>query len=157
MPEPPGEAASFALTSPAYDDGAAIPRHHTCDGDDVSPALAWRGAPTGTASLALTLLDPDAPRGPFVHWVRFDIPAGRTGLDEGDRAHGRDGRNDFGRAGYGGPCPPRGHGAHRYVATLHALDVPSLGLGDGATADEVAAAMRGRVLATARLVGRYGR
>lgn len=103
--------------------------------------------------------DPDAPRGTFTHWVLYDIPAETTELGEhvGDGPVGLSGRNGFGRTGYGGPCPPPGDEAHRYRFTLHALDVPSLGLSKHATREEVEAAMAGHVKATSQLVGKYQR
>jgi Raf kinase inhibitor-like YbhB/YbcL family protein len=152
---------AFALRSPAFQAGAAIPRQHSCDGADQSPGLAWSGAPAGTRSLALIVEDPDAPSGTFVHWVLFnlppepaEIPAGvshQTVLDNG----ARQGRNDFRRVGYGGPCPPRGP-AHRYFFRLYALDAP-LDLTPGATASEVRSAARGHTLGEAELMGTYGR
>jgi hypothetical protein len=146
---------TFTLTSSAFADGAAIPRTYTCDAADVSPPLAWTGAPAGTAAYALLVTDPDA-RG-FVHWVAVDIPGSATGLSEGatgTAAAGLEGRSDFGRAGWGGPCPPSG--THRYVFELFALPAP-LGLGGRPTADDVRRAIGGRALGAARLTGTYRR
>jgi len=151
--------STFSLTSPAFADGSPIPKRHTCDGADRSPALSWADAPVGTASLALIVDDPDAPRGTFVHWVAFDI----DGLPSGGLAEGisrtadapPEGRNDFGRLGYGGPCPPPGP-THHYRFTLYALD-RRLGLGSSPTAAELRAAMSGHVLGQAVLVGTYRR
>ncbi|HKY61555.1 MAG TPA: YbhB/YbcL family Raf kinase inhibitor-like protein [Gemmatimonadota bacterium] len=151
------------LTSAAFEDGGMIPRRHSCDAEDVSPALEWEDAPEGTASFALVVHDPDAPRGDWVHWVIFDIPGHFTSLPEdvgsaerldhlGEAAQGA---NDFGRIGWGGPCPPPGK-PHRYVFTLMALDAP-LGLEPGATRDEVEEAAGDHMLGTARLTGLYGR
>jgi Raf kinase inhibitor-like YbhB/YbcL family protein len=147
----------FALDSPAFSEGAEIPRRHTCDGDNLSPRLTWHDVPTGTQSFALIVDDPDAPSGTFTHWVLFDIPAGLTELLEAATGAGRTGRNDFGKKGYGGPCPPKGHGSHRYVFKLSALDVETLGLPDGTSRSSVEAAVKGHSLATAQLVGRYER
>jgi Raf kinase inhibitor-like YbhB/YbcL family protein len=147
----------FAISSPAFTDGSDIPRRHTCDGENRSPLLTWRDAPTGTRSFVLIVDDPDAPSGTFTHWVLLDIPSGLTELSEGVTGVGRSGRNDFGKNGYGGPCPPKGHGPHRYFFTLSALDIESLGLPEGATRSRVEAAMKGHAVATARLGGRYER
>lgn len=146
----------FTLSSPAFADGANIPRRQTCDGENQSPRLTWRDPPTGARSFALIVDDPDAPSGTFTHWVLFNIPGGTTELAEGATG-GRSGRNDFGKSGYGGPCPPKGHGPHRYFFKLSALDVEALKLGDGASRAQVEAAVQGHVLATAQLVGRYER
>ena len=155
-------AMTFTLTSTAFAPGGAIPAKYTCEGADVSPPLAWHGVPVGTKSLALIEDDPDAPdpaapRMTWVHWVLYDLPPSATALPEGVAASAlpagtREGRNDFKRTGYGGPCPPIGR--HRYFHRLYALDVV---LGDlhqpGKAALE--AAMRGHVLAQAVLVGTY--
>jgi Raf kinase inhibitor-like YbhB/YbcL family protein len=145
----------FRLSSPAFADGAAIPVRHTCDGDDLSPRLTWSGTPDGTRSLALIVDDPDAPRGIFTHWVVYDIPAETTELGEGSTL-GTQGRNSFGRSGYGGPCPPSGDNPHRYRFALCALDVPTIALENG-TREELERKIETHVLATARLVGRYQR
>ena len=146
----------FTLSSPAFDAASAIPARFTCDGADVSPALAWAGAPAGTESLVLVVHDPDARD--FVHWVAYDIDGAPDGtLPEAiarSAASPKQGRNGFGNDGYGGPCPPSG--THHYVFRLSALDGP-LGLAAGRTAAEVESAMRGHVLATAELTGTYKR
>jgi Raf kinase inhibitor-like YbhB/YbcL family protein len=113
---------AFTLTSAALQEGETIPRQFTCDGKDIAPPLAWSDAPGGTRGFALIMDDPDAPHGTFTHWLLYDIPATTTELT--DPSIGRALRNDFGRAGYGGPCPPVGHGPHRYFFTLYAVDVP---------------------------------
>lgn len=152
---------AFTLTSPAFKDHGAIPARHTCQGGDVSPPLAWKGAPAGTKSFALIEDDPDAPdpaapQTTWVHWVVYDIPAGVSSLAEGASkampAGSRDGLNDWQRTGYGGPCPPIGR--HRYFHKLYALDVvlPDLKRPDKAALE---AAMKGHVLAQATLVGTY--
>jgi hypothetical protein len=146
----------FTLTSPAFAEGADIPRRHTCDGENRSPRLTWRDPPAGARSFALIVDDPDAPSGTFTHWVLFNVPGGSTELPEAATV-GRSGRNDFGKSGYGGPCPPKGHGPHRYFFKLSALDVDALKLGDGASRAQLEAAMQGHILGTAQLVGRYKR
>lgn len=143
------------LTSPAFTEGADIPRRHTCEGEDVSPPLVWTGVPGGARSLVVTVDDPDAPGGVFVHWLAWGIAPGAHGLSEGERAP-REGRNGFGTEGYRGPCPPRGHGAHRYVFRLCALDA-DLAVARGAGVRDVSAAIRGHVLASADLIGCYER
>jgi Raf kinase inhibitor-like YbhB/YbcL family protein len=151
---------AFALTSPAFADGAAIPVRHTCDGPDVSPPLAWSDAPAGTRSFALIMDDPDAPAGTWVHWVLYNLPAATLALPdtvakvEGlDLGGARQGRNDFRHPGYGGPCPPPGP-AHRYIFKLYALDavLPDLG---APTKAKLEKAMEGHVLEKAELVGTY--
>ena len=153
---------AFTLTSTAFRDGAAIPVKHTCDGLDVSPPLAWSGAPAGTRSFALIADDPDAPAGSWVHWVVYNLPAAVSGLPENvakvealDLGGARQGRNDFRRPGYGGPCPPPGP-AHRYFFTLYALDTP-LTLKAGAQRKDVETAMEGHVLGSAQLMAKYAR
>ena len=152
--------ATLNLSSDSLKDGM-LPKEFTCDGDDKSPALAWTHPPEGAKSLALTLIDPDAPGGTFTHWVLFNLPANINGLPEGvpkqgQLAHGgRQGKSDFGKVGYGGPCPPAG-AAHRYVFTLYALDT-ELDVPAGAPRDHVEAAMTGHVVAKSELVGRYAR
>ncbi len=145
------------LESPAFKDGQPIPRRHTGEGEDLSPALAWSGVPPGTKEFALVCDDPDAPREkPWVHWVLYGIPAGTTGLKEASKGVGVDGKNDFGRPGYGGPMPPKGHGIHHYRFRLYTLDA-ALDLGPGATKDQLLAALKGHILAETELVGTYER
>src|SRR5712692_6995789 len=152
---------AFSLTSTAFKDGTAIPVKHTCDGADVSPPLAWSGAPSGAAAFALIMDDPDAPAGTWVHWVLYDLPARSSALAENVaktetlKDGAVQGRNDFRNTGYGGPCPPPGK-AHRYFFKLYALDAP-LGLKPGATKQDVERAIQGHVLATAQLMGTYAR
>lgn len=149
----------FDLTSTAFREGGPIPARHTCEGGDTAPALAWSGVPPGTKSLALIVDDPDAPdprapRRTWVHWVLYDIPPDTTGIPEGGArpVGARDGRNDWNRTGYGGPCPPIGR--HRYFHKLYALDT-TLGDRGGLTKADLEAAMRGHVLGEARLMGTY--
>lgn len=142
------------LTSAAFGDGEQIPVRHTCDGDDVSPPLAWTAPPAGTVSMALCLDDPDAGRYPFTHWLAWGLPAAAGSLGEGDPAPA-EGRNDFGAPGYRGPCPPPGK-AHRYAFRLYALDA-ELELGPADRRLSFDAALEGHVLETAELTGTYGR
>ena len=153
---------AFSLTSPSFKQMGPIPQRHTCDGEDISPELAWTGAPAGTQSFVLIVDDPDAPdpaapKRTYVHWVLYDIPATisslREGVISGDLQEGmRDGTNDWKRTGYGGPCPPIGR--HRYFFKLYALDttLPQLA---SPTKPELEAAMQGHVLAQAQLMGTY--
>jgi len=151
---------SFSLRSTSFDEGARIPRRNTCDGEDISPDLSWTDVPEKTASVALIVDDPDAPRGNWVHWVLFDLPPTVLGLPEKVPSKsvletgGVHGKNDFGKLGYGGPCPPSG--THRYFFSLSALDV-ELRLPPGSTREQVEKAMQGHVLAEARLTGKYSR
>lgn len=153
----------LSLTSTAFKEGAPIPVKHTCDGADLSPPLAWSGVPAGAVTLALIADDPDAPGRTWVHWVLYNLPASLGGLPENvskveapkDLSGAIQGRNDSDELGYGGPCPPLGP-AHRYFFKLYALAKP-LGLKPGATKEDVERAMGGKVLATAQLIGKYGR
>jgi Raf kinase inhibitor-like YbhB/YbcL family protein len=146
-------AMAFTLTSPTFTDGAPIPAQFTCEGKDVPPPLQVAEPPVRTASFALIMDDPDAPRGTFTHWLVYDIPPGGQDLDT---AAAKTLQNDFGRQGYGGPCPPPGHGPHRYFFRLYALDVPSLEVG-GRGRSELEAALKDHTLAEAHLMGRYER
>jgi Raf kinase inhibitor-like YbhB/YbcL family protein len=148
-------AMGITLTSTAFREGAPIPVKHTCDGPDVSPPLAWRGAPAAAKSFALVSDDPDAPGKTWVHWVLYNVPPTVSQLAEGDSGGGVQGLNDFRRTGYGGPCPPPGK-PHRYFFKLYSLDAP-LALTAGATKADVERAMQGHVLAQAQLIGTYGR
>lgn len=150
------EAVALTLESDAFVEGGAIPSRYTCDGDDLSPPLRWGEPPAPTGSLALIVDDPDAPGGTWVHWVLYDIPPEVRALEEGapPPAGSTEGHSSWGRAGYGGPCPPSG--THRYVFALYALD-GALGLEPGATRDDVLRAAEGRILAVGQLVGTYSR
>lgn len=148
------------LKSPAFSHNGEIPREYTCDGEDVSPALEWGGLPAGAGSLALIVDDPDAPdpKAPkmtYVHWVLYDIPTSEMRIARAGKPKGaRDGRNDFKRTGYGGPCPPIGR--HRYFFKMYALDAM---LGDlkTPTKDDLLKAMKEHVIEQAELVGTYER
>jgi Raf kinase inhibitor-like YbhB/YbcL family protein len=149
----------FRLTSPAFGEGDAIPSRYTCDGEGSAPPLRWDG-PQDARSFVLIVDDPDAPRGIFTHWLLYDIPGSQRELPEGLSnvgALGTPGMNDFSRIGYGGPCPPPGHGPHRYFFTLYALDVLSLLIPAERPRQEIERAMRGHVLGQARLLGVYER
>ncbi|MCD6341785.1 MAG: YbhB/YbcL family Raf kinase inhibitor-like protein [Thaumarchaeota archaeon] len=147
--------------STAFEDLERIPEKYTCEGLDVSPPLRWKGYPAETVSFVLIVEDPDAPGGTFTHWIVYNIPSDVNELEEGASTMGKlppgalQGRNDFGKIGYGGPCPPPGK-AHRYVFKLYALD-SMLDLGAGADRSDILKAIRGHVLAEASLTGLYSR
>ena len=153
--------SDMQLSSPAFADGGAIPAKHTGEGVDVSPELAWRGAPQGTRGFAVICHDPDAPlvtsNGTygFVHWVLYNIPASAKGLPEGVQEHTA-GRNDFGKTGYGGPMPPPGHGPHRYYFWVLALDTEAQ-LEAGLTLWQLLERVEPNVIGMNRLVGTYQR
>jgi len=161
QPEKLAAAAKFTLMSTAFKDHERIPEKYTCEGLDVSPPLRWEGYPAETVSFVLIVEDPDAPGGTFTHWIVYNIPSDVNELEEGASTMGKlppgalQGRNDFGKIGYGGPCPPPGK-AHRYVFKLYALD-SMLDLGAGADRSDVLKAIRGHVLAEASLTGLYSR
>lgn len=152
---------ALSITSTAFKDGKRIPKKYTCESDDISPALAWSDVPPEAKSLALIMDDPDAPMGVFTHWVLFNLPPDLSSLDEGQATGEKldngaiHGINDFGRTGYGGPCPPPGP-THRYFFAIYALDT-SLGLKPRSTKQQLLTAMKGHVLTEARLVGTYSR
>jgi Raf kinase inhibitor-like YbhB/YbcL family protein len=144
---------AFAISSPVFKEGATLPKQCTCDGNDTPPPIELSDPPEGTESFAVILEDPDAPNGTFTHWLAYDIPTSPTELQV--RA-GKALRNSFGREEYGGPCPPAGHGAHRYFFTVYAVDVPSLPL-SGKTRGDLEKALETHALARARLMGKYER
>ena len=154
------KGGTMNLTSTSFQ-GNQIPAKFTCNGAGISPQLTWSAPPAGTASFALIVTDPDAPGRTFVHWVIYDLPAETRILPEGLPGLGqltdgpRQGRNDFGEIGYGGPCPP-GDSAHHYHFTLYALDA-KLNLPVGATRAQVEAAIQGHILARGELIGLYQR
>ena len=153
------ECMAFRLTTDAFAESALIPKRFTCDGLDISPALAWSGEPVGTRSFALIMDDPDAPLRRWNHWLLWDIPRGTHALEERfePSSTGQSGTNDFGKVGYGGPCPPRSHGPHRYFFKLHALNVEKLSLKAGAKRAELDLALKSHVLGEAEYMGRYER
>jgi hypothetical protein len=152
---------SIEVTSTAFWQGMTIPKQYTGDGADQSPPLRWSESPSGTKSIALICDDPDAPRGTWVHWVLFNLPPQTRELKEGvptteTLSNGaKQGKNDFGNIGYGGPAPPKGK-PHRYFFKLYALDV-ALDLAPGATKAQLEDAMKGHILADGKLMGRYER
>ncbi|MFI4974942.1 MAG: YbhB/YbcL family Raf kinase inhibitor-like protein [Caulobacterales bacterium] len=147
------------LKSDGWGDGGFIPRRYTCDGEDLSPPLDWGDARAGARSLVILCEDPDAPGGIFHHWAVYDISAGRSALSEGAASEGRlsQGVNDFGRSGYGGPCPPHGDGPHRYRFRLLAVSSERLAVPGRPSCRSVERAAQGSALEEAILVGRYAR
>jgi len=156
-----GTVPVLVVTSSSFTDGGMIPARFTCDGGDVSPQLSFAAPPQGTKSFALIVDDPDAPAGNFVHWVAFNLPVTLRDLPEGASAMPEilqgavQGKNDFDKNGYGGPCPP-GSKPHHYSFRIYALDT-LLALPEGSTKREVAQAATGHVLAEGKLVGLYKR
>lgn len=148
--------AKLDLTSDAFQNGQPIPVQYTCDGADQTPALHWDEPPTGTKSFALVIDDPDAPSGTFRHWGVFDIPPTARALG-GNQKIGTEVSNDFGKAGYGGPCPPKGHGPHHYHFKLFALDVDRLGVSPSAKVVDVENAAQKHAIAQGELIGTYER
>jgi len=152
---------AFTVKSPAFPPGAEIPKKSSCQGADLSPALEWSGFPAKTASFALIVDDPDAPGGTWVHWVLWNLPAIAHSLPEGVARNdelpdgSRQGRNDFRKVGYNGPCPPPGK-THRYFFRLYALD-GKLDLAPGASRAELDAAMKGHILGQAEYGGTFRR
>jgi Raf kinase inhibitor-like YbhB/YbcL family protein len=146
--------ATMKITSSAFHEGANIPSKFTCDGSDTSPPLQIAGVPSGAKSLVLIVDDPDAPSGLFTHWLVWNIPPQTDSIAEGSAPKGVQGANDFGKSGYGGPCPPLG--THRYSFKIFALD-RELELRSGAKRSQVDAAMKGHVIAQGQLVGRYAK
>ena len=150
------------LESSAFSDGGAIPRRFTCEGEDLSPPLHWSGAPAETASFVLLCDDPDAPGGIWRHWAAYDIPADSAALPEGaGKRRGADGFmqaiNDFGRPGYGGPCPPRGHGPHHYRFRLLALSTDRLRMAKAPSCRDVEREANKHLVAEAILTGLFER
>lgn len=153
---------AFSILSPVFADQGSIPKRYTCEGEDVSPPLSWTEVPSGTKSLALIVDDPDAPdpsapQRTYVHWVLYNIAPDASGIGENEKKNGvpkgaLPGKNDWGRTGYGGPCPPIGR--HRYFFKLYALDTMLPDLGKPAKA-QLLEAMQGRVVAETRTMGTY--
>jgi len=155
-----GKKMEIKVTSSAFEDGGLIPPKYTCDGADISPPLRWDAVPEGTGSIALISDDPDAPMGTWVHWVLFNLPAETRELAENIPADrtlpngAKQGTSDFGRVGYGGPCPPSG--THRYFFKIYALDT-QLDLAAGAKKPELLKVMEGHILGQGQLIGKYKR
>lgn len=143
------------LSSPAFGNGEEIPSIYTCEGRDIVPPLRISDVPGNAKSLALVCEDPDAPSGIFVHWALWNMDPATKEIKEGSSPAGTTGKSDFGRTGYGGPCPPRGRGPHRYFFRLYALD-SLLPLRSGSR-DDLESAMEGHVLARAELMGTFRR
>jgi Raf kinase inhibitor-like YbhB/YbcL family protein len=155
-----GQKMGIKIESSAFKEGGMIPVKYTCDGEDVSPPLGWRDLPAGTKTIALISDDPDAPMGTWVHWVLFNLPSDVEALPENiplkktlenGAVHGA---NDFGRLGYGGPCPPKG--THRYFFKIYALDT-KIDLAPGAKKSQLVKAMEGHILDSGQLMGKYKR
>jgi len=153
--------SSFRIESRAFKQGATIPARYSCQGENISPPLAWANPPSGARSFALIVEDPDAPAGTWTHWVVYNLPAQTRAMDENTPKQGElpnggfQGTSSFGSVGYGGPCPPPGR-AHRYFFRLYALDTV-LALKAGATKAGVLAALKGHILGEAQLMGRFKR
>jgi Raf kinase inhibitor-like YbhB/YbcL family protein len=148
--------SELSLTSEAFQNGQPIPTQYTCDGADQTPALHWSDPPAATKSFALVIDDPDAPSGTFRHWGVFDMPASARSIGGGQKA-GTEVKNDFGKPGYGGPCPPKGHGPHHYHFKLFALNTDKLGLSSDAKFVDVENATKAHTIAEGELVGTYER
>ena len=161
---PPAQSADnktgFKLTSVAFQEGQPIPRPYSCDGVNISPPLEWSGVPKTAKTVAIIADDPDAPAGTWTHWVLYNLPADNIGLvenvpaTENLKAGGFQGKNDFAKVGYGGPCPPSG--THRYFFRIYAAD-GELSLKAGATRTELEKALEGHVVGQAQLMGTYHR
>ncbi len=147
---------TLRFTSNAFRSGDKIPPRFTCEGANVSPPLSWSEAPDRTRSFAIVCSDPDAPGGTFYHWAIFDIPHDAIELTE-NHADAHEAINDFGKKGYGGPCPPRGHGLHHYHFRLFALDTDSLPAGRRPSCRDVERVSKEHALAEAELVGTFSR
>ena len=155
-----GEKMEIRVTSSAFAEGELIPSKYTCDGANVSPPILWQGVPAEARTIALISDDPDAPVGTWVHWVLYDLPTNVTQLPENVPPDEKlpngavQGESDFGKIGYGGPCPPSG--THRYYFKIYALDT-SLGLEPGATKGQLVNAMKEHIVAEGQLMGNYAR
>ena len=151
----------ISISSEAFKDGGTIPEEYTCEGEDISPPLSWQGLPAGTKSVALIMDDPDAPGRTFVHWVIYNIPLSTQKLAKGTPRKEKlvdgslQGMTDFGRAGYGGPCPPPGK-PHRYFFKIYAID-KILDLPSNVSKGDVETAMKGHIISKGELIGKYAR
>jgi hypothetical protein len=146
---------ALRVSSPAFSNGADIPKKYTCDGENIAPPLEWSGIPKESKSVAVICDDPDAPSGTFFHWVQYDIPTSTHALAEREST-GAAGVNSFGTMGFGGPCPLKKDQAHHYHFHVYALDVDSLGPA-GLSKDHALEAMNGHIIAEGELVGTYKR
>ena len=155
------KSGDLTVTSKDFVEGGKIPVEHTCDGPDRSPSITWSGAPSEAKAFAIVLEDPDAPNGTFLHWIAWNVPGAARALDRGVPAEAKlgdgtiQGKNDFDRVGYGGPCPPKGT-KHQYVLRLYALGAP-LELDEMATSEDVKKAAKKAALADAKLTASYER
>jgi len=147
---------AFRITIAAFPEGGTIPAEYTCQGADTSPAIGWSDTPAPARSFALIVDDPDAPGGVFNHWLLANIPGSARSLPKGSRI-GDSATNDFGDTGYRGPCPPQGHGPHRYFFRLYALDVPKLDLSKTMKRAGLDRIMKSHILATAEYLGKFER
>ena len=151
------------VSSPDFSMGGRIPERFTCDGEDVSPEILIGNVPPEAKSIALIMYDPDAPAGWFTHWVLYDVPPTVARIPRAVPPRpvveglGLQGVNDFGRIGYGGPCPPRGHGVHRYIFLVVALDVPRTGLPPGASLGQLVERIQGHIVGYGYTYGTYSR
>jgi len=152
------DVETLRVLSSAFKEGGMIPQRYACDGEDISPPLSWEAVPEGTRSIALIVDDPDAPRGTFVHWVLYDLPANLRELPEKLPREktlpggGTQGTNSFGKIGYGGPCPPSG--THRYFFKVYALNAQT-NLAPGKSKEDLLETMEGHILAQGQIMGRY--
>jgi Raf kinase inhibitor-like YbhB/YbcL family protein len=154
-PRPTG--STVRITSSAFLNGSSIPSRYTCDGEDHAPPLTWTRVPVRARSLALLVEDQNAPGGAFLHWSVYDLPRGSSGTGTGHLPQGSvEGKNSFGRVGYGGPCPPRGDPPHHYVFSIHALD-DAPALPSGASPAAVREAVAAHAIAAGALTGTYRR
>lgn len=159
-PKQEGGNLSISLKSGSFKEGGFIPKKYTCDGENISPPLEWNGTPEGTKSIAIICDDPDAPMGTWVHWVIYNIPSSVNNLKENIPPEKVledgtiQGKNDFKKTGYGGPCPP--NGIHRYYFKIYALNT-ALALTPGLTKGELLHAMEGHIISEGRLMGKYSR
>jgi Raf kinase inhibitor-like YbhB/YbcL family protein len=148
---------TIQVTSAAFRDGETIPTEFTCSGADRSPPLRWAGVPSGAVEVALIVDDPDAPGGTFLHWALFALPPGNGGVEAGTVPQGaRQGKNGFGKVGYGGPCPPKGDPPHHYRFTVYGLS-RKVDRPDGAPGEDVRRDAEAAAIATGRLIGLFGR
>ncbi len=150
---------AFKAWSTAFDEGGSIPLRNSKEGENVAPAIEWSGPPSGTRSYALLCEDPDAPSGNFTHWMVWDIPGDCLAIPEGFEPGklGITGTNDFGDEGYGGPLPPSGHGPHRYIFKVYALDMKRIPLMHGARRNDFERALWGHVIEETSVMGKYER
>ncbi|MEZ5356027.1 MAG: YbhB/YbcL family Raf kinase inhibitor-like protein [Bryobacteraceae bacterium] len=150
---------SFTLSVNSLEEGGKIPSRYTCEGDNVSPPVSWKDCPAGTQAFALIVEDPDAPTGPWAHWILWNIPRSVSELPQDFHPTPpiEVGRNGFGRQAYGGPCPPQGSPAHRYFFRLYALDADRLAMPSGATREQILPAIESHAIGSAHFMGLCGR